>query len=913
MAISDEMRAFLRDGKLTASELEAAMSEGRGRANRARITLVGPGRAGKTCVARSFLNLPFEDTPSTQGIDDLGLRTTVHQAEAREGRWGEFREFERMYEGHVALHIHDKRRSPMSLPQGEYTWRECAADATASESAEEVPATNSRIPNPESIDRRMNRRPSLDPIHMDEEYVQRTIGEIRSEGVGLVVSIHDFGGQRVFDVIHSFFLGPNGVYVVVFNMEWMLSEFRDSCLDHLQSWVNALIVHSSITDECGELKCASIVLVGTHKDSVPDALIHQDICKTLTNLLIKSVAWKSLLENDSEGLCFFPVDCSQGQADPSIVNLMKVIEADILQSDYLNVERPLTFFKVLDKMNERKKTVSYLSLDEVTEMANKCKVGSDGLVEDMLRFFRDMGLVMWHEEPSLRKTVILDPVKFFVSPATNIVCQHREDEQGTVHSNELLKKARKRYPKDFEVMRNEGMISSTLLKFILHEYMKKETQSGELLFDRIEAVMNLLTKYNLLVPMFDKVKEDELSVTIPHEYLVPSILPLKDATLQPNQNSLYIYCYVEGSVDTKLFNHPQDIESSCFIPPGLFQRYVARIVAEVDATRGGQSFKFSFRNQASFFIGRTKISVTALPNKGNIKLEFEGEAVYGPLKLLEAIMAEVKLECYHKLEAVTMAPFPAIGNEIRGLIRLDTLYKTKSDFEFMGIDYSVCEMKAAYAKFLQPNFSNQPFDVFISYRWGEYQKTIVRFLYSRLSRTLIQDDNNLPLRVYLDEKENDIGDNFAYKFCSAFKGLGVFLPLISGDALNRMKNHDPSIIDYVLAEWIIALSTGCRVLPILVGYWDANCWKELNLKEHRKDLPSVYPEKTVKFVKEQLKKVEMMGNVQEISETSEWTVKSIVERFFLNLYLNWETNSSFFICRSRILAILNESRSSRRF
>ena len=54
----------------------------------AKITMVGPGRAGKTCVARSFLNMEFENTPSTQGIDDLGLRTTVHQAEAREGMWG---------------------------------------------------------------------------------------------------------------------------------------------------------------------------------------------------------------------------------------------------------------------------------------------------------------------------------------------------------------------------------------------------------------------------------------------------------------------------------------------------------------------------------------------------------------------------------------------------------------------------------------------------------------------------------------------------------------------------------------------------------------------------------------------------------------------------------------------------------
>ena len=95
------------------------MKEGKRKAKRAKITMVGPGRAGKTCVARSFLNMEFENTPSTQGIDDVGLRTTVHQAEAREGRWGEFREFDKMYEGYMAQQIHDRRRDPSTRVERE--------------------------------------------------------------------------------------------------------------------------------------------------------------------------------------------------------------------------------------------------------------------------------------------------------------------------------------------------------------------------------------------------------------------------------------------------------------------------------------------------------------------------------------------------------------------------------------------------------------------------------------------------------------------------------------------------------------------------------------------------------------------------------------------------------------------------
>ena len=207
LARSDEMRALLRGHrKCSSTELEAAMREGKVKANRAKITMVGPGRAGKTCVARSFLNMEFKDTPSTQGIDDLGLRTTVHQAEAREGRWGEFREFDKMYEGYMAQDILYKRRDDETRPE-----------------------TKNK--------RNTKKRRRDESIPVDEEFVQKTFGEIRSDGLGLVVSIHDF------DVIHSFFLGPNGVYVVVFNMDWM-SEDKRTCPDNLQSWVNALIVHS---------------------------------------------------------------------------------------------------------------------------------------------------------------------------------------------------------------------------------------------------------------------------------------------------------------------------------------------------------------------------------------------------------------------------------------------------------------------------------------------------------------------------------------------------------------------------------------------------------------------------------------------------------------------------------------------
>ena len=56
--------------ELSAADLEAASKR---RASRVTISVVGPGRTGKTCIALSFLDMELGDTSSTQGIDDFSL------------------------------------------------------------------------------------------------------------------------------------------------------------------------------------------------------------------------------------------------------------------------------------------------------------------------------------------------------------------------------------------------------------------------------------------------------------------------------------------------------------------------------------------------------------------------------------------------------------------------------------------------------------------------------------------------------------------------------------------------------------------------------------------------------------------------------------------------------------------------
>ena len=90
--------------------------------------------------------------------------------------------------------------------------------------------------------------------------------------------------------------------------------------------------------------------------------------------------------------------------------------------------------------------------------------------------------------------------------------------------------------------------------------------------------------------------------------------------------------------------------------------------------------------------------------------------------------------------------------------------------------------------------------------------------------------------MYYDEEETKTGHDFADKYCSGFKGLQIFLPLVNDAVLDRMKKHDASKIDHVLAEWIIALSKKRRILPVLLGEEIISGYNKI-----KDDLPNDHP------------------------------------------------------------------------
>ena len=78
--------------------------------------------------------------------------------------------------------------------------------------------------------------------------------------------------------------------------------------------------------------------------------------------------------------------------------------------------------------------------------------------------------------------------------------------------------------------------------------------------------------------------------------------------------------------------------------------------------------------------------------------------------------------------------------------------------------------------------------------------------------------------TFLDNHRLQMGRQIQGDLVRAIMNTRIVLPVVSGDALARMKDHDPTVVDNVLLEWIIALNcykhADCsinKILPVLFG------------------------------------------------------------------------------------------------
>jgi hypothetical protein len=265
-------------------------------------------------------------------------------------------------------------------------------------------------------------------------------------------------------------------------------------------------------------------------------------------------------------------------------------------AEYTQKEVPISWLKTLDELTSIKK--SFLTYEEYTSIVAACKVSTPDLLLD---FFHELGYLMWHNHPGLRDVIILDPIDFFVKPATKIIFDPKV--HNLSHSFE---------PK-WDALTKHGILDSSLLSDLWEDLNQ----------DRY-YLLNLMCRYGFLVPLLNKCTTES--------YIVPSLLPIssrQDHRQWLDDGACYQTCFFVFSTSedlVKLNIQVTDLKSAGFLPNGLFERIVGKAVEWCQLTSIIEEFNTNllFKDLVMLKYGGQRFRLWLLQDLNIIRLDVAG-------------------------------------------------------------------------------------------------------------------------------------------------------------------------------------------------------------------------------------------------------------------------------------------------
>eukprot|EP01038_Epipyxis_sp_PR26KG_P012515 gene12515-16785_t len=705
------------------NEIQLAIKKGFKKWKRSKICLVGEGRAGKTATANTIIGIDYNETKSTIGINQITCDIKqVQNASNGDGTWNQCKKSERELEDAIASMIIESR---------------------IAETHNKTNEMNNSVNNGNHNKSKSSKKGFLNFIY----------GKIG----GSSSSKHDVVVEK-----NNYTMDNN-------NNNNNINNNNDSLAKYIKFWLNSIAIHTLSYDENDHIKIAPIVIIGTRKDIITDVRAHAKISLLLYETFSNNIAWPFLIENANgitangiTNLVFFPIDNIKGRKDNTVKYLMNTLNHIISESDYVKKEIPLTWLQTVDKLSLVIHDKPCISYEQVGNIAINCGVPYDDIVI-MIEFLHEMGFLMWNKDIDLRDIIILDPITYFVIPATNVICKHRPTSgDPTHHLSEHHKTVRKSNNSDWNIMIEKGIVTLKLLKMLLSESKFN-----------IDSIIALMNKFGLIVPILLNNNNNNNNVIIGinndsslvAEYLVPSIIP----PISPNEfhhnnhineeewiHTGYFIFTTDPNLSNKDYIHSSELKSKGFLPKGLFERLICKVVAWGQYTSpSSSSYNSIYKDILITYFGNQRFRLKSYSAFNCLEISMNGSNPLAIIYRLYDLINKLTEECMKNLHC------------------------------FIAVKYN------------NNNIINNNFNELM---------TVIPL--ARLIESVSMDSNYRPI-LLSDGKLLSQADVLQYYNpwikLKALINSSVIIPIISKDALQRIVNHNPNEIDNVLIEWITAL------------------------------------------------------------------------------------------------------------
>ena len=528
--------------------LALALRDGKSKAFGIKLLLVGAENVGKTCVAATLVDDPFQECTATQGAD-IQICTTHHWKKIPKEEYSE--KLQTDYLSSLTSCAESKKSTAeanvnankeMQSPSAEKKAKDTSADVTLPKIEEDIQAVKAKA-----------------------------IKTIKMKG-GIDVTILDFAGQVQYHNTHGVFIRKGNVIMVVFNASQPLEKnvkVRSSTLQgnqmtnsqNIHFWMKT--VHSICHEPGDGTHKASllpvIILVATHLDLLGDSAEEkkEQIIKTLAKELQGKPYARHLaghgdgLENALRKYCIF---LSNKVRDPKAILQLQSAVMEVA-APILSKERPLVYLKMERHLLGIDKGV--ITIEEFHEVTQRC--GYLATIDSKefahaLQHFHNCGTVLHFASiKSLKGLVILSP-HWLTKLLSYALIAHPYKPTG--NGRDL----------SFNNLQENGILLGSFLSYMLDSFQKSGVTGYPI--KQHEAV-DLMKWFGFLAQISPKTKilEEEVDMAEKEMYIVPSLLP-DDPTNQkriPEKN--------DNNVRIIYYYFPDK-----FLPPMLFNQVVTMCI-----------------------------------------------------------------------------------------------------------------------------------------------------------------------------------------------------------------------------------------------------------------------------------------------------------------------------------------------
>ena len=363
------------------------------------------------------------------------------------------------------------------------------------------------------------------------------------------VDLWDFAGQESFAAVQHMLLSAlRCAYAVVFDMSLELDALVHAtfCLDGaeqliegaslitnfdvIEGWLNT--IHQAIGDSD-----APVYLIGCQIDKIP-VDEREARKKKVKDYIWRNADTKAYKHNINDILFVDNTLSGTPNEDPDVIRLRQdLIE---MMSEQLEMPIPLRWlpFTVAVRRLARKKGMPWLSMEEVTEVAQEVCRNDEGDsadvdIKSMLQFHHHLGHVLYYaNNPLLNDRIIID-VEWLLKIVSLLFVP------------QVIEKQEKRFRRHFDLLREEGILLESLAQHIWRSHDARTAKYTELRNQR-DFLFHLMEEFSLL---FNTRQTKKVGNSKPsRKFYIPALVTRAEDTRQMSTSgnrrsrAIYLFC-----------------------------------------------------------------------------------------------------------------------------------------------------------------------------------------------------------------------------------------------------------------------------------------------------------------------------------------------------------------------------------